>query len=176
MKGNKDIFYSDIYIYFLSIYKMKLQKKKIRRILYIIIVVLLVLVIFLFVKCAVSKNEPTICADKTCRKLEIADTPEKREVWLMNRTSLDEDRGMLFIFDQPGIHAFWMKNTPIPLDMIWLDKNYKIVYIKYFAQPCQADPCQTYNPWVSASYVLELKGGTTEKINLKVWDTLVLKN
>jgi len=75
----------------------------------------------------------------------------------MNRTSLDEDKGMLFIFEQPGVFGFWMKNTLISLDMLRLDDQYKIVYIQNSAQPCPADPCQTYNPGKNAKYVLELK-------------------
>jgi uncharacterized protein len=64
----------------------------------------------------------------------------------MNRTFLAKNEGMLFVFDGPAVHAFWMKNTVIPLDMVRLDSDFKIVYIQHMAQPCTADPCPTYNP------------------------------
>ncbi|MBU0626796.1 DUF192 domain-containing protein [Patescibacteria group bacterium] len=76
----------------------------------------------------------------------------------MNRTSMDEDNGMLFVFDQPGLHTFWMKNTLIPLDIIWMDDQYQVVYIRHSAQPCIVDACQSYNPSALSYYALEING------------------
>jgi uncharacterized membrane protein (UPF0127 family) len=73
----------------------------------------------------------------------------------MNRTSLSSQSGMLFIFDHEAIYPFWMKNTLIPLDMIWLDKNKNVVDV-ITAQPCSEDPCQIYTPKKESLYVLEL--------------------
>jgi uncharacterized membrane protein (UPF0127 family) len=63
----------------------------------------------------------------------------------MFRTEMGEDNGMLFIFNKEEIYAFWMKNTLIPLDMVWIDSNNTIVDIQT-AVPCEADPCPTYKP------------------------------
>ena len=82
----------------------------------------------------------------------------------MYRTELDEDKGMLFIFDTVGIYPFWMKNTLIPLDIVRLNETYKVVYIQHDTTPCEADPCASYNPVAPSKYVLELNGGVTEKI------------
>jgi uncharacterized membrane protein (UPF0127 family) len=57
--------------------------------------------------------------------IEIADTPEERQLGLMNRIFIPELSGMLFVFQQPGQYNFWMKNTLIPLDMIWIDAQTK---------------------------------------------------
>jgi uncharacterized membrane protein (UPF0127 family) len=58
---------------------------------------------------------------KNTISVEIADTPTERQTGLMNRKSMDKNSGMLFIFEQDGVYPFWMKNTLIPLDMIWIN-------------------------------------------------------
>jgi uncharacterized protein len=73
----------------------------------------------------------------------------------MFRTSLEKSRGMVFIFPDSEKETFWMKNTIVPLDMIRLDANYRIVDIKQ-ATPCTKDPCVIYTPVHDASYVVEL--------------------
>lgn len=107
------------------------------------------------------------CFNKNCFDVEIADTPEERARGLMNRESLNQDSGMLFIFDTEAKHCFWMKNTLISLDIIWLDENKKIVFIKHNAEPCQADPCETFKPSGNAKYVLEINSGLAKEIGLK---------
>jgi uncharacterized membrane protein (UPF0127 family) len=67
-----------------------------------------------------------------------------------------------------------MKNTLIPLDMIFIDKDHKIVYIEPQAQPCEADPCKVYNPGVTYRYVVEVNGGWVEKNTVKVGDSVDL--
>jgi len=73
----------------------------------------------------------------------------------MYRESLPEKKGMLFVFPTSDIHDFWMKNTIIPLDMIWIDNQFKVVHIAN-AQPCTEDPCKIYAPRTLAKYVLEI--------------------
>jgi hypothetical protein len=76
----------------------------------------------------------------------------------MYRESLAENNGMLFIFPTPAdSHYFWMKNTIIPLDMIWIDDQFKVVRV-LTATPCTADPCSIYNPDAVSTYVLEING------------------
>lgn len=63
-------------------------------------------------------------------KVELAASYEEKEEGFQGRTSLEENRGMLFIFDKEGYHPFWMKNTPLPLSLIFINKNSLIVDIK----------------------------------------------
>ena len=85
----------------------------------------------------------------------------------MFRESLGEDRGMLFIFDRPEIYHFWMKNCRISLDMIWLDRDRKIVSLTSNAPPCLGDPCPTYHPDEKALYVIETVAGFAEEHGLR---------
>lgn len=103
--------------------------------------------------------------------VEVASSPETRALGLMYRESLDENKGMLFIFEDESQRAFWMKNTKIPLDMIFINKEKKIVNI-LTAEPCDADPCQNYGSEKPAMYVLEINAGLAEKNNLKIGDSV----
>lgn len=100
---------------------------------------------------------------------ELADTPEKRAVGLMERTELASNRGMLFTFPQPGYWSFWMKNTRIPLDILWLDQHKTIVYIEHSAPICHlsGNVCPQYIPPQEALYVLELRGGVAASLGLR---------
>ena len=69
-------------------------------------------------------------------------------------------------------YGFWMKNTLISLDIIWIDENKEVVFIKRSAKPCRADPCEIFKPDKNAKYVLEINGGLAEKIGLRVGDGL----
>jgi hypothetical protein len=92
-------------------------------------------------------------------RLELALTPEDQAQGLMYRESLPPRAGMLFVFDAPAPHHFWMKNTMIPLDMIWMDEGGKVVFVSADTPPCKADPCPTYGPDSPAKQVLEIAGG-----------------
>ena len=92
-------------------------------------------------------------------RAEIVDTPETLERGLMFRTSLGPNEGMLFVFEQAGFYPFWMKNTLIPLDIIWIDEQWRIVSIAESVPPCRADPCPTYPPAGTARYVVEVVAG-----------------
>ena len=90
---------------------------------------------------------------------ELAITPEQREIGLMNRSAMGTNEGMLFVFEQAGFYPFWMKNTLIPLDIIWIDEGWRIVSIAESVPPCRADPCPTYPPAGNARYVVEVAAG-----------------
>lgn len=107
-------------------------------------------------------------------RVEIADTFEKRKIGLMNRSYLGEDDGMLFIFEREGRHSFWMKDTLIPLDMIFISGEGRIVDIKYNVRPCERLVCEIFTPLEAAKYVLEVNGGFSEDRNIKVGDMVVL--
>ena len=107
-------------------------------------------------------------------RLEFATNNELRGQGLMYRESLPRGEGMLFIFPEPGEYPFWMKNTLIPLDMIWLDSGGKIVAIRPDSPPCRADPCPTYAPDAVSSLVLELAAGEAKAHGLSVGDVIRL--
>jgi uncharacterized membrane protein (UPF0127 family) len=111
-----------------------------------------------------------VCFQENCFFVEIADTAEERAQGLMFRQELARDRGILFVFSKQGIYSFWMKNTLIPLDIIWIDKYQKVVFIKQDVPSCKTDICQSINPEKEAKYVLELNAGIVEIIGLKIGD------
>jgi hypothetical protein len=93
-----------------------------------------------------SFSSPILCHEEDCYSIEIADTPASRQQGLMFRENLPQDQGMLFVFDTPSDYRFWMKNTKLTLDMIWINQNYQIVHIESNVPPCTADPCPSYGP------------------------------
>jgi uncharacterized protein len=107
------------------------------------------------------------CGQRKCVRVEVASSPEELMRGLMNRTSLPSDAGMIFIFKDAGIHPFWMKNTLIPLDMVWVSNESRIVHIAS-AVPCAADPCMHYTPRSPSSYVVEVNGGFAQEYGLRV--------
>jgi uncharacterized protein len=100
---------------------------------------------------------------------ELANTPQKRAEGLMYRTHLAPDRGMLFTFSQAEAWVFWMKNTKIPLDLIWINDKKQIVHIEQNVPICTRtdDSCPQYRPNEGALYVLELAGGRAESLKLQ---------
>ena len=108
-------------------------------------------------------------------QLEVARTLKQQERGLMFRKSLPLDHGMLFIFNPPVDNiAFWMKNTYIPIDMIFL-RNGKIKKIIVNVQPCTKKECPTYGTQTEVDQVIELKGGQSSKLGLKIDNTLEIK-
>lgn len=100
---------------------------------------------------------------------ELADTPIKRSQGLMFRETLPADRGMLFTFGDTQAWSFWMKNTKLPLDIIWLDPKKKIVHIERNVPVCTKtdDTCPQYRPNDGAMFVLEINGGRADALDLQ---------
>ncbi len=101
--------------------------------------------------------------------VEIADTPAKREMGLQYRNDLTDDQGMLFLFPAESELTFWMKNTPVPLDMIFIGADMKIAGIVREAAPFTLSPRSVGAP---SKYVLEIKGGLAEKRGIEAGDTV----
>ena len=99
-------------------------------------------------------------------KTEVAETERQLREGLMFRTELKENSGMLFMYPKSGVRSFWMKNTLIPLDILWINENFEIVYILKNVPPCESNPCPSYAPQVSAKYAIEAPGGWTETKNI----------
>lgn len=113
--------------------------------------------------------------DGTRVGVEIARTEAERQRGLMFRESLAPDEGMVFVFDAIGFYPFWMKNTLIPLDMLWLDPDGRVVSIAHSVPPCKADPCPTYPPSADALYVVEVVSGFAKEHGVEVGDQLMLE-
>lgn len=154
---------------------------------------LICFVSFLLVWCSVSPSSPTwspetwsgsqvaqelpkVCYGETCWWVEIADEPEEQKQGLMNRKELPTTQWMLFIFPKTAAWPFWMKNTLIPLDMIWLDDTGKVVYLHRRASPCtEWDACPWYGPKEPvARYVLEINAGQADVEGISLGSQLVL--
>lgn len=106
----------------------------------------------------------------------LAKDDKSRQIGLSNKKSLGEKNGMLFIFEKKGKYSFWMKDTEIPLDIIYINDN-KIVHIVKNAPPHKDKPGQApiYSPPADANYVLEINGGLSDKNNFQNGDTVVFK-
>ena len=100
--------------------------------------------------------------------VELARTPEEQAQGLMFRESLPLKTGMLFLFSDAAPHQFWMKNTMIPLDIVWLDASGRVLFVSADTPPCRADPCPNYGPELPAPLVLEIAGGTAAKEKVTV--------
>jgi hypothetical protein len=107
-------------------------------------------------------------------QLEVARTAMQQEIGLMYRTELAKDRGMVFLFDPPRQTAFWMKNTLIPLDIVFLLKG-KVQAVSSNVPPCTTDPCPTYGPDTLVDQVIELRAGRALELGLKQGDRVVLQ-
>lgn len=110
-------------------------------------------------------------------RVEIADDPSERSRGLMDRNSLKDDEGMLFIFEKSNYVNFWMKNTLIPLDMIFIDQNHKIVHIANDVKPCPKGTlnCPLYPSELPVKYVLEINAGLSKKHGFRNGDPVQLE-
>ena len=108
---------------------------------------------------------------------ELAITPDQRTTGLMFRTRLAPDRGMLFTFSEPGYWIFWMKNTKMALDILWLNEKGDIISIEHTAPICtrKDNLCPRYRPANPAVAVLELGAGQAKKLNLSVGKKLKIE-
>jgi uncharacterized protein len=99
-----------------------------------------------------------------------ADIPTTRELMgkgLGVKDELKENESMLFVFEKPGKHSFWMKDMKFPIDIIWLDSNGKVVHIQENLEPCPlVFICPTYAPSTDSQYVLETVSGFSSRHNI----------
>jgi len=119
-----------------------------------------------------TEKQNRACFKNYCFYIELALTPEERSNGLMFREGLDFKSGMLFVFEKEGKYPFWMKNTLIPLDIIWINENKEVIFISENAQPCKEYYCPIIEPTKNAKYVLEINGGISKRIGLVVGDKI----
>ena len=136
---------------------------------------LLFCVLFLLTCTACASGGPSVEMGGKKFSVEIADTSEKTALGLMFRDNMASDHGMLFIFPSEAPRSFWMKNTRISLDIMYFDKELKLVSISADTPPCRVSRCPSYPSNEPAKYVLELNGGTAAQLGVNLGDTLIVK-
>lgn len=187
--------------------KTKNSKSKLTIVIFsILLLIALVFGILTFMPCQKYEKFAILSPDmkeKIVFKLEVADEEDERLKGLMNRKSLDENTGMIFDFEEAGYYSMWMKNTLIPLDMIFLNDNGMVIALAPNRQPMNEElinPCSVefekvtekfknidedtfyyrcetkfLKPHNLTRYVVELPAHTIEKANIKVGDILLKK-
>lgn len=151
---------------FLSINNMRKSQ------LFIILFVLILLITVFLGNRDIDKKQSEVCFNDNCFYVELSETPEQKSQGLMFREKLDLNKGMLFIFKKEGIYPFWMKNTLISLDIIWIDKNKEVVFISQDVEPCSINECKSIIPDKKALYVLEINKGLSDEIGLTIGSKL----
>ena len=113
-------------------------------------------------------NTPSVILAGETILVDIADTPELRERGLSGRESLPEERGMLFVFPEEGLHRFWMKDMRFSIDILWISPDQRIVHIEKSVAP-ETYP-ESFGPDESARYVLEVPAGYVETLGVHEGD------
>jgi uncharacterized membrane protein (UPF0127 family) len=121
---------------------------------------------------AIEATTLNITINTTTFDLEVANTPEKRAKGLMFRKDMPQKSGMIFTYASPRYVGIWMKNTYIPLDILWVSPKKEIVYIHENATP---HSLTIMRPKHKAQYVIELNSGSVKRFDLKVGDKVSFK-
>lgn len=133
--------------------------------------VLLLTAVIILSACVSQSSSALVSVGNATIAAEIADSPQEWSIGLMNRSSLPEGSGMLFVFPDEQPRSFWMKNTLIPLDIIFVSSNLTVLDVAS-AEPCRADPCPIYSSEAPAMYVLEVGAGFAEAHGVKYDDII----
>lgn len=135
----------------------------------------ILLCVLMLVACtACASGSPSVEIGGKSFSVEIADTQEKQVLGLMFRDTMPADEGMIFIFPNEAPRSFWMKNTRIPLDIMYFDKDLIMVSISANTPPCRVNRCPSYPSIKPAMYVLELNAGTASELGVGPGDRLLI--
>lgn len=143
----------------------------------------IITIIFILIICCNNKIFSAIKQTKIVQakinnnlvSLEVVSSEKDKENGLMNRQSLNENQGMLFLFDKPQQVYFWMKNVNFPLDFLFIKKN-KIVTISSQVPVCKNNTCPIYPSIQPVDSVIELSAGFCSKYNIKVGQKILILN
>ena len=125
---------------------------------------------------SVFKKTAIVTIDNQSFNVAIAGSEKEREIGLSETKSLDQNQGMLFLFNNPGYYSFWMKNMKFPIDIIFIN-NDQIVTVRDNAQIIKAQENPIfYTPTQSSDKVLEIQAGLSEKYNFKIGDKVKYEN
>jgi uncharacterized membrane protein (UPF0127 family) len=136
---------------------------------------ILLCVLMLIACTACASGGPSVELGGKTFSVEIADTSEEQALGLMFRDNMEPEKGMLFIFANEAPRSFWMKNTRIPLDIMYFDKDLRMVSISADTPPCKITRCPSYPSVGSAMYVLELNAGMAAELGVGPGAPLTLK-
>lgn len=147
-----------------------------RLILGLIVVLIVIGAAFIFAQMFVSgslfgNDNATVTVNGEKIEVTVAKDDATKQVGLSNRPSLEENKGMLFPFEEPGYYAFWMRDMQFPIDIIFLHGD-KVVQIYRNVQPATGEDIPIYRPDEPADSVLEINAGLSDKYNLKEGDTV----
>jgi len=119
---------------------------------------------------AQEKNRVTVSFKQVSVEAEVADREDTRTLGLSGRDQLEEGEGMWFVFPSDDHHSFWMKDMNFPIDILWFDKDLKVVSIKENAMP-ESYP-NSFTPSSFDRYVLEVPSGFAKKYEVSFGDTI----
>lgn len=133
---------------------------------------------FALAACTTQAAGPTVELKGHRFDVELATDTASQQRGLMFRDEMAADHGMLFVFAEMAPRTFWMKNTHIPLDILYFDRDYKLVSASLRTPPCRSanDDCPVYPSAGPAQYVLELNAGVAEKLGAKAGDKLTVSH
>lgn len=140
----------------------------------------IVLLMFLICGCSASvaaghQRGARVCIRESCAAVEIADDPAARSRGLMYRDRLIPGHGMLFVFEQPGMYAFWMKNMRFPLDLVWIGEDLRVADISENVPACGEGSCAGIQPRIPVRYVLEVAAGFVKEHGIHIGDTATIR-
>ncbi len=148
---------------------------------FVIIVTLFAVVNFIWVEKKYTPDTPPLTVQEAKIKyaelagkkikVDLAQSKAEQELGLSGRSSLAPDEGLLFVFENSAQHLFWMKDMKFAIDIIWIDADGKVVYIKKSATP-DSYP-EVFKPTLNAKYVLEVLAGFSDSNNLKEGDSVL---
>jgi len=115
-----------------------------------------------------------VCFQNKCIDAEVRSTSAGRIIGLLNYSYLEDERGMLFVFDKPGRHRLWMKDMKFPVDMVWIDSQMNIVEIVKNVQPCYDIDCPRYGGTYDSLYAVEVRDGFCEEFDVTVGQTVLI--
>lgn len=119
--------------------------------------------------------EVQLSLNGTTFDVDLAITESERRIGLMGKRELKQNQGMLFVYDEPQKLSFWMKETLIPLDILFFDRDGRLLELFANTPPCIKAPCKTYSNQSPALYVLELPAGSAKRLELKRGDTFYIE-
>ena len=136
-----------------------------------------VLCLLILLLSACHKNQHKVTINDISYYVDLADDDNERAMGLMYRKEMANDEGMLFIFPDTEYRAFWMKNTLIPLDILYFDQNRKLINVIENTPPCKntTTRCPNYPSNRPAKYVLEINAGLSQKHGFKAGDEMVIQ-